>query len=40
MTEHAPDPAPSTAGEIPLVDSLAQVARDTTKRMLFGWLLK
>ncbi|XYH97267.1 succinate dehydrogenase iron-sulfur subunit [Sorangium sp. So ce1128] len=26
--------------EIPLVDSLAQVARDTTKRMLFGWLLK
>lgn len=26
--------------EIPLVDSIAQVARDTTKRMLFGWLLK
>ncbi|AUX37764.1 MULTISPECIES: succinate dehydrogenase iron-sulfur subunit [Sorangium] len=26
--------------EIPLVDSLATVARDTTKRMLFGWLLK
>jgi succinate dehydrogenase / fumarate reductase iron-sulfur subunit len=26
--------------EIPLVDSLASVARDTTKRMLFGWLLK
>ncbi|WP_437675181.1 succinate dehydrogenase iron-sulfur subunit [Sorangium sp. So ce131] len=26
--------------DIPLVDSLATVARDTTKRMLFGWLLK
>lgn len=26
--------------EIPLVDSLAVVSRDTTKRMLFGWLLK
>lgn len=26
--------------EIPLVDSLATVARDTTKRLLFGWLLK
>jgi succinate dehydrogenase / fumarate reductase, iron-sulfur subunit len=26
--------------EIPLVDSLSVVARDTTKRMLFGWLLK
>lgn len=26
--------------EIPLVDSLAVVARDTTKRLLFGWLLK
>ena len=26
--------------EIPLVDSIASVARDTTKRMLFGWLLK
>ena len=26
--------------EIPLVDSIAVVARDTTKRMLFGWLLK
>lgn len=26
--------------EIPLVDSIATVARDTTKRMLFGWLLK
>ncbi len=26
--------------EIPLVDSIAEVARATTKRMLFGWLLK
>ncbi len=26
--------------EIPLVDSIATVARDTTKRLLFGWLLK
>ena len=26
--------------EIPLVDSIATVARDTTKHMLFGWLLK
>jgi len=26
--------------EIPLVDSIATVARETTKRMLFGWLLK
>jgi succinate dehydrogenase / fumarate reductase iron-sulfur subunit len=26
--------------EIPLVDSIAVVARETTKRMLFGWLLK
>jgi succinate dehydrogenase / fumarate reductase iron-sulfur subunit len=26
--------------EIPLVDSISVVARDTTKRMLFGWLLK
>jgi succinate dehydrogenase / fumarate reductase iron-sulfur subunit len=26
--------------EIPLVDSLSAVARDTTKRLLFGWLLK
>jgi succinate dehydrogenase / fumarate reductase iron-sulfur subunit len=26
--------------EIPLVDSIATVARDTTRRMLFGWLLK
>ncbi len=26
--------------EIPLVDSIAAVARDTTKRLLFGWLLK
>src|SRR5580658_1770425 len=26
--------------DIPLVDSIAVVARDTTKRMLFGWLLK
>lgn len=26
--------------EIPLVDSIASVSRDTTKRMLFGWLLK
>jgi succinate dehydrogenase iron-sulfur subunit len=26
--------------EIPLVDSIAAVGRDTTKRMLFGWLLK
>jgi succinate dehydrogenase / fumarate reductase iron-sulfur subunit len=26
--------------EIPLVDSIAQVSRQTTKRMLFGWLLK
>jgi succinate dehydrogenase / fumarate reductase, iron-sulfur subunit len=26
--------------EIPLVDSIAQVSRATTKHMLFGWLLK
>ena len=26
--------------EIPLVDSIAQVSRDATKRLLFGWLLK
>lgn len=26
--------------EIPLVDSIAQVSRDATKQMLFGWLLK
>jgi succinate dehydrogenase / fumarate reductase iron-sulfur subunit len=26
--------------EIPLVDSIASVGRDTTRRMLFGWLLK
>ena len=26
--------------EIPLVDSIAVVGRETTKRMLFGWLLK
>lgn len=26
--------------EIPLVDSLASMARDTTKHMIFGWLLK
>ena len=26
--------------EIPLVDSIASVARDTTKHMLFGWLLE
>jgi succinate dehydrogenase / fumarate reductase iron-sulfur subunit len=26
--------------EIPLVDSIASVSRDTTKQMLFGWLLK
>jgi succinate dehydrogenase / fumarate reductase, iron-sulfur subunit len=26
--------------EIPLVDSIAQVSRQTTKHMLFGWLLK
>jgi succinate dehydrogenase / fumarate reductase iron-sulfur subunit len=26
--------------EIPLVDSIAHVARQTTKHMLFGWLLK
>jgi succinate dehydrogenase / fumarate reductase iron-sulfur subunit len=26
--------------EIPLVDSIARVGRDATKRMLFGWLLK
>jgi succinate dehydrogenase / fumarate reductase iron-sulfur subunit len=26
--------------EIPLVDSIAQVSRETTKRMLFGWLLR
>ena len=25
--------------EIPLVDSISQVARDTTKHLLFGWLL-
>jgi succinate dehydrogenase / fumarate reductase iron-sulfur subunit len=26
--------------EIPLVDSIAEVGRETTKRMLLGWLLK
>ncbi len=26
--------------EIPLVDSIADMARETTKQMLFGWLLK
>lgn len=26
--------------EIPLVDSIAEVARDTTKHLIFGWLLK
>jgi succinate dehydrogenase / fumarate reductase iron-sulfur subunit len=26
--------------EIPLVDSIADVGRQATKRMLFGWLLK
>jgi succinate dehydrogenase / fumarate reductase iron-sulfur subunit len=26
--------------EIPLVDSIATVGRDATKRMLLGWLLK
>ena len=26
--------------EIPLVDSISSVSRDTTKRLLFGWLLK
>lgn len=26
--------------EIPLVDSIASVGRDTAKRMIFGWLLK
>ncbi len=26
--------------EIPLVDSIASVSRDVTKRLLFGWLLK
>lgn len=26
--------------EIPLVDSIAALGRETTKRMLFGWLLK
>ena len=26
--------------EIPLVDSIAEVGRDTTKRLLLGWLLK
>ena len=26
--------------EIPLVDSIADVSRQTTKHMLFGWLLK
>ncbi len=26
--------------EIPLVDSIATIARDVTKQMLFGWLLK
>lgn len=26
--------------EIPLVDSIAVVSRETTKRLLFGWLLK
>jgi succinate dehydrogenase / fumarate reductase iron-sulfur subunit len=26
--------------DIPLVDSIADVSRQTTKHMLFGWLLK
>jgi succinate dehydrogenase / fumarate reductase iron-sulfur subunit len=26
--------------EIPLVDSIADVSRQTTKHALFGWLLK
>jgi succinate dehydrogenase / fumarate reductase iron-sulfur subunit len=26
--------------EIPLVDSISEIGRDTTGRMLFGWLLK
>ena len=26
--------------EIPLIDSIASVSRETTKRLLFGWLLK
>ncbi len=26
--------------EIPLVDSIAEMARDTTKHLIFGWLLK
>jgi succinate dehydrogenase / fumarate reductase iron-sulfur subunit len=26
--------------EIPLVDSIAEMSRDTTKHLLFGWLLK
>jgi succinate dehydrogenase / fumarate reductase iron-sulfur subunit len=26
--------------EIPLVDSIAIVGRETSKRLLFGWLLK
>ena len=26
--------------EIPLIDSLAEVSRETTKRLLFGWLLR
>ena len=26
--------------EIPLVDSIADVSRQVTKQMLFGWLLK
>jgi succinate dehydrogenase / fumarate reductase iron-sulfur subunit len=26
--------------EIPLVDSISVVSRDTTKHMLFGWLLE
>jgi len=26
--------------EIPLVDSIAEIGRATTKRLLFGWLLK
>jgi succinate dehydrogenase / fumarate reductase iron-sulfur subunit len=26
--------------EIPLIDSIASVSRDTSKRLLFGWLLK
>ncbi|MCS6902028.1 MAG: succinate dehydrogenase iron-sulfur subunit [Myxococcales bacterium] len=26
--------------QIPLIDSLAEVSRDTTKRLLFGWILR